>query len=139
MLCSSADPGVFPAGAPLQFHVRTDKAGLPLVAAAYCRGVQVGQQPLVSGGSGAADNLVTIPLDEPIGGVIRLVVYDYSFTPPKPVAERLVYRRPGWRLNVQATPDRKQYAPGQAGAGVAAGDRRARPARAGGARRVGGG
>jgi hypothetical protein len=106
----NAGAGVFPAGAPLKFHVRTDKAGLPLVAAAYCRGVQIWQQ---HGESGIADNLVTIPLDKPIGGVIRLVVYDYGFTPPKPAAERLVYRRPGWRLNVQATPDRKQYAPGQ--------------------------
>ncbi len=105
-----ADPGVFAAGAPLKFHVRTDKGGLPLVVAAYCRGVQVWQQ---HGESGIGDNLLTAPLDESIGGVIRLVVYDYSVTPPKPAAQRLVYRRPGWRLNVQATPDRKQYAPGQ--------------------------
>ena len=64
----TAAPGVFAAGAPLQFHVRADKAGLPLVVAAYCRGAEVWQQQFESG---IGDNLVTAPLDEAIGGVIR--------------------------------------------------------------------
>ena len=33
---------------PLEFNIRAAKAGVPLVVAAYCRGVQVGQQPLVT-------------------------------------------------------------------------------------------
>ena len=44
---------------------------------------------------------MTLPLDDAVGGVIRLTVYDYSTSPPKPVAERLVYRRPAQKLNVQ--------------------------------------
>ena len=40
--------GVFAAGQPVQATVRAAKAGLPLVVAAYCRGVQVGEQALVT-------------------------------------------------------------------------------------------
>ena len=55
---------------------------------------------------------MAISLDDAVGGEIRLVVYDYSTTPPKPVAERLVYRRPARTLNVRVVGLRKRYAPG---------------------------
>ncbi len=64
--------GVFPAGKPLEFNVRASEAGIPLVATAWCRGVTVGEQALVTE---ATANSVSIPLvDEPhggAGGVIR--------------------------------------------------------------------
>ena len=65
----------------MEFNIRAAKAGLPLVVAAYCRGVQVGQQPLVTKTSGGGGNPVAIPLDDAVGGVIRLTVYDYSASP----------------------------------------------------------
>ena len=82
----------------MEFNIRAAKAGLPLVVAAYCRGVQVGEQPMVTKGVGEEANPVSIALDDAVGGVIRLTVYNYGVTPPKPVAERLVYRRPAGKL-----------------------------------------
>ena len=40
-----------------------------------------------------------LPLAESASGVIRLTVYDYSSKPPRPIAERLVYRRDNRKLN----------------------------------------
>ncbi len=45
--------------------------------------------------------------------MIRLTVYDYSATPPKPVAERLVYRRRAGKLQVRASGHAERYSPGQ--------------------------
>jgi len=105
--------GVYEAKTPLEFNVRVSKAGLPLVAAAYCRGVQVGQQPFVTRKNGSGANPVSIALDDAVGGVIRLTVYDYRSTPPRPVAERLVYRRPAQKLTVQTTGHEKRRTPGE--------------------------
>ena len=44
---------------------------------------------------------MSIPLDDQVAGVIRLTVYDYTKSPPKVLAERLVYRQPR-RLVVRA-------------------------------------
>jgi hypothetical protein len=108
--------GVFEAGRPLEFNVRAKEAGLPLVAAAWCRGVPVGQQAFVTqtqASSGPTDaNPVTVALDERVGGVIRLTIYDFRTTPPKPVAERLVFRRPARRLNIHVDIAPRTYAPG---------------------------
>ncbi len=102
--------GVFAAEKPLEFNIRAAKAGLPLVVAAYCRGMQVGQQPLATK---AGVNPVAISLDPAVAGVVRLTVYNYGSSPPKAMAERLVYRRPAHTLNVAVTGLRKQYAPGE--------------------------
>jgi hypothetical protein len=101
--------GVFKAGQPLQFNVRAKTADIPLVAAAYCRGVAVGQQTLVTR---VGANSVEIALDENVSGAVRLVLYDYRSCPPKPVAQRLVYRRPAQQLQVK-TEDVATYRPGQ--------------------------
>ena len=90
--------GVFGAGKPLEFNVRASEAGLPLVASASCRGVLVGQQHFVTKKN---SNPVAIPLDGSVSGVIRLTLYDYRGNPPKPIAERLVFRRPEQRLKIQ--------------------------------------
>jgi uncharacterized protein YfaS (alpha-2-macroglobulin family) len=110
-----AGAGVFAADKPLEFNVKAVKTGLPLVVAAYCRGVQVGEQPLVTKQAGDDPNPAKISLDGAVGGVIRLTVYNYNATPPKPIAERLVYRRPARKLNVQATAAGQAGASGQAG------------------------
>lgn len=109
-LVLTAGVGVFEPGRPLEFNVRAAEAGLPLVAAAWCRGVAVGQHAFVTQPNA---NSVRIALDDAVAGVIRLVVYDYRANPPRPVAERLVYRRPARRLQVRlAEPDRRRL-PGQ--------------------------
>ena len=85
--------GVVREAGPLEFNVRASKAGLPMVASAWCRGVPVGQQLFVTGEQESA-NPVAVALDERASGVIRLLIYDYSSNPPELVAERLVYRQP---------------------------------------------
>ena len=91
--------GVFEAGSPLEFNVQSSKQGLPLVAAAWCRGVPVGQTAFTTSEQGS--NPVAISLSDEAAGVIRLTIYDYSQNRPKPLAERLVYRRPQHRLQVE--------------------------------------
>ena len=71
----------------------------------------------------AKPNAVSIPLDDQVAGVIRLTVYDYTKSPPKVLAERLVYRQPR-RLVVRAAEEKK---PG--GELVAFGPERERAAR----------
>lgn len=109
----SAGTGVFAADKPLEVNLRAAKAGLPLVVAAYCRGTQVGQQPLVTKTDSNGDNRVKVPLDTAAAGVIRLIVYDYSTAPPKLAAERLVYRRSAQELNVRIEGVRQRYSPGE--------------------------
>ena len=100
-------PGVFAAGAPLEFTVRaatrTQSTGyptgypdrLPLVVTARVRGLLVGQKMLVASSDQAAKaRAVSIRLDDQVAGVVRLTAYDYTKSPPKVLAERLVYRRP---------------------------------------------
>ena len=47
-----------------------------------------------------------------MGGVIRLIVYDYSRSPPRPLAQRLVYRQVARRLTVRAAEPPPVYRPG---------------------------
>ena len=97
--------GVFAAEKPLEFNIRAARAGVPLVVAAYCRGVQVGEQPLVTKLGVTGANPVAISLDSAVGGVIRLAVYDYSVTPAKASGRAVglspagasVERSHGWR------------------------------------------
>jgi hypothetical protein len=103
--------GVFQAGKPLEFNVRASQAGLPLVASAWCRGMPVGQQAFITSQSEA--NPVIVPLARQAGGVIRLMIYDYGVSPPKCLAERLVYRRPARRLQVDVGSKTDRYSPGE--------------------------
>src|SRR5205823_4348453 len=53
-----------------------------------------------------------------VGGVTRVTVFeeldgDGSRRPLKPVAERLVYRKPAAELHLAVRPDRERYAPGE--------------------------
>ncbi len=112
--------GVFGPSEPLEFNIRSSKADLPLVVGAWCRGVLVGQVALVTKKNENGMNPVVLPLPDDVGGVIRLTVFDYGINPgqsnpqfPKPLAERLVYRRLDRRLNIRAADYREHYAPGQ--------------------------
>ena len=111
---------VFGPQEPLDFNVRSSNAGMPLVMAAWSRGIMVGQAPLVTKKSENGMNSVELPLGEEVAGIIRLTVFDYSAEQdqsiwqfPKPLAERLVYRRPDRRLNVRAVDMHDRYAPGE--------------------------
>lgn len=101
----STGRSVFEAGKPLEFVVRCREAGIPLVAAAWCRGLPVGQQAFVTQTQASAAfthaNPVILPVDESATGAIRLCIFDYRNTPPRLVAERLVFRQPARRLNLQ--------------------------------------
>jgi hypothetical protein len=110
--------GVFGPSEPLEFNIRSLKANLPLVVGAWCRGVLVGQTALITKKSENGMNPVVLQLPDGLGGVIRLTVFDYSMSPdqtqmPKPLAERLVYRRPDRQLNVRATENKASYSPGE--------------------------
>ena len=127
--------GVFDAGQPIGLHLLSHTADLPLVVSAYCRGVQVGQQAITTG---ATDEALSISLPPEVSGVVRLTVYDYSSAPPQPVAERLVYRRPDHKLQVRVADHHERYSPGEPVQMSLHGDRRKRPAIAGGVGRGGG-
>ncbi|MEE8452326.1 MAG: MG2 domain-containing protein, partial [Thermoguttaceae bacterium] len=108
--------GVFAHDEPLEFNLRAAKNGMPIVVAASCRSVPVGQTALVTvvdPDEESEANAVVIPLAEGVGGVIRLTVYDYGVQPPEPVAERLVYRRQRQGLQVRAAGHDERYSPGE--------------------------
>ncbi len=109
----SVGEGVYAAGEPLAVNIRASKAGRPLAVAAYCRGVQVGEQRLVTHTGVSVANPITIALPRDAAGVIRLIVYDYSTSPPTSVAERLVYRHPSQKLDVKVLGLKERYAPGE--------------------------
>ncbi len=126
----STGDGVFAADKPIDLTLQAKKADAPLVVAAYCRGVQVGQASVTTK-QGAND--VTVPLNAESCGVVRVTVYDYTrdkfpavadkankssadakieITAPRPIAERLVYRKLDRRLQVRLADHREHYAPG---------------------------
>ncbi len=104
----AAPHGVLAPGAPLEINILAAKERLPLVVTARLRGVLVGQRMLVTSPADrqAKGNVVSIPLEDQVTGVIRLTVYDYTKSPPKVLAERLLYRRPR-RLVVHAAKEKK--------------------------------
>ncbi|MDY0166340.1 MAG: hypothetical protein RBS80_07340 [Thermoguttaceae bacterium] len=112
----STGVGVFGPGKPLELNLRATQDGVPLVVAAWCRGMLVGQVPVVTrvlsddelqeGVQGAGGvNQVTLTIPDEIDGLVRLIAYDYSVNPPVPIAKRWVYRRPARRLNIAAVAD----------------------------------
>ncbi|HJT32863.1 MAG TPA: MG2 domain-containing protein [Pirellulales bacterium] len=127
-LAMDAGGGVFDADAPIELKLSATKADRPLVVAAYCRGAEVGQQAVVMDG---AEKNVSLALGDEAGGVIRLTVYDYAVQPPRPLAERLVYRRPARQLKVSISDASSGYSPGEkVRLGLTVLDEQDRPARA---------
>ena len=89
--------GVFAADGPLSLAVRSDEA-MPVLIQAACRGASVGETKVRLR---RGENSLSLPLSEGIGGVIRLTVLDARTTPPRPLVERLVFRRHDRQLRVQ--------------------------------------
>jgi len=85
---------------PLELGVQAVHGGLPLLVTAYCRGAQIGEQPFLSKPA-PADSKPVLNLEENISGLIRLVLYDYSVSPPVILDESFVYCCPDRKLNVK--------------------------------------
>lgn len=110
--------GVVARGTPIVVKIRSTKAGLPLVLAASCRGAAVGQVDVVTKAAegrqadGVGLTKTSLQLPAEVAGVVRLTVYDHSQEPPRPVAERLVYRKPTQQLHVSVAEGASKYSPG---------------------------
>jgi len=104
---------VFVPGEPLEFTLRASQAGLPLVVTAWCGDTLVGQQVLVTSAENGKINSVVLPPTPSAAGVVRLVVFDYGDRPPRPVADRLVFRRPARGLNIRFKPARGPHIAGE--------------------------
>ncbi|MCA9122840.1 MAG: hypothetical protein H6822_30535 [Planctomycetaceae bacterium] len=110
--------GVFDPIAPIRYTLAQLVPAKPLVVAAYCRGAMVGQAMIeVRDFENESESVATyvgeLSLPEKAQGVVRLTVFDASELVPQPVAERLVYRRVGRKLNVQLVADAERFTPGQ--------------------------
>jgi len=108
--------GVFDAGKPIELDILSTRKDVPLVVSAVCRGVQAGQRELVTksvSADGENRTKVAVPLTPEAAGVVRVTVYDYTTAPPKPVAERLVYRHSSQKLNVAVADHSEAYSPGE--------------------------
>lgn len=108
-LVLAAGEAVVEPARPLRLDIQSAAPARPLVVAAYCRGVPVAALPLAAK---AGTNDMVLPLAADVCGVIRVVVYDYALQPPKPVAQRLVYRRPERRLQLSFADHIPYFAPG---------------------------
>jgi hypothetical protein len=89
--------------------VRNPGAERPVLVGVYCRGRLVAHQYalLPTGGSD-----VQLALPDAVAGVLRVTVFDPEAQPPRPVAERLVYRQPARGLQLAAKPDKEAYRAG---------------------------
>jgi hypothetical protein len=110
--------GVVEADAPLRLTLRSARRIGPLMVMATCRGAVVGQQmvaedPVALRSDGSRVRSVLVPLAENAEGVIRVTAYDLAMPSPRPVAERLVYRRPRQRLTIGLDGLQPAYAPGE--------------------------
>ena len=84
-----------------------------LLVGAYCRGRLVHHEFVAA--KPGQPNVVELKTGGGPGGVYRVTVFEEqndAARPFKPVAERLLYRRPDRLLHVDVTPDKKSYSPG---------------------------
>ncbi len=114
----SVPDGVADAGKPIRVvvHSKTERT---LMVGLYCRGRLLQSVRLKKGETEAVLNP-----EAGAGGVCRVTVFEETTGPVgsrerpqarelKPVAERLIYRRPAEQLTVHLHPDRSSYVPGQ--------------------------
>ncbi len=97
---------------PIRVTVRSTRQN-PLLVGAYCRGRVLDQVALKPGETEA----VLKPAG-PAGGTVRVTVFeqlpgDGERPNLRPVAERLIYRRPAERVDIDLQADRTAYEPGQ--------------------------
>ncbi len=105
-----AGKGVFRAGASPELIVSSSKDMPSLLLTAYCRGALMSQQVFAAR---TGSNSVALSLPGDAGGVLRVTVHDNSVQPPKPLAERLIYRRTGRALSVKVVGNEQPRAPGE--------------------------
>ncbi len=126
----SVPDGVAEAGQPIKAVVHSVKPR-DLMVGLYCRGRLLHSVQLKKGETEA----VLSPTDG-AGGVCRVTVFEETSVNGdrrelKPVAERLVYRRPAERLTVNLHPNLSSYVPGQkVQLGIEARDEKGAPASA---------
>lgn len=93
-----------PAGKPAALQIIATGQG-PWIAAAFCRGVMVGQKSILDPGK----HRIEIPVVDTASGVLRITVFDHQM---RPVAERLVQREAERKLNITLTPASLRSTPG---------------------------
>lgn len=99
----SVPAGVIRADEPV--HVMLYHAGRPqpVLVAAFCHNRLVALRQAIATDDGTK---VSLPTAAGIVGVLRVTVFDPQTSPPSPIAERLVFRRPGADLSLSVTPTR---------------------------------
>lgn len=100
--------GVFDGNEPLDLAVISSAPNIPFIVSAYCRQVPVG---FVLGRTIKGKLPVRLNVLDGTDGVVRVTIFDRRTTPIRPVAERLVYRRPVQKLNVSMTPEISSSSP----------------------------
>lgn len=100
--------GVFDGNEPLDLSVISSAPNIPFIVSAYCRQVPVS---FVLGRTIKGELPVRLNVLDGTDGVVRVTIFDRRSTPIKPVAERLVYRRPVQKLNVSLTPEMSSSSP----------------------------
>lgn len=90
--------GVIAEGESLQMIIRSEMPKTTLVQVA-CRGNVIARREidLIRG-----DTEVDLPLDQTVGGVVRVTLLELQDGRWHPVAERLIFRRPSQRLQVRS-------------------------------------
>jgi hypothetical protein len=105
-----AGKGVFSSGSSPDLVVSSAREMPSLLLTAYCRGALMSQQVFAAR---TGSNTVALSLPGDAGGVLRVTVHDNSVQPPKPLAERLIYRRTGRELSVKVVGNEQPRAPGE--------------------------
>ena len=108
-----ASDTVFAPGSPLKLKVSSLDDGRPVMAVAFFKGAQIGQTRYFSAADENEYREITVPINDQIGGLVRVVFFDCGDKHPKPVAEQYVYRQPSRKLNVQFVGAAKHYKPGE--------------------------
>jgi hypothetical protein len=106
----SVPAGVSRAGDPLRVTVQHRGPARTVVVAAFCRGRLVDQKAVVLGGE---ETEVALNPVAGAQGVVRVTVYQPTQGRLVPLVERLVYRLPARRLQMEVRADRPHYRPGE--------------------------
>jgi 5-hydroxyisourate hydrolase-like protein (transthyretin family) len=112
-LVLDAGTGIFDGDEPIRVKLRSVSPPAEFGVVAYCRGVTVGQLTGTAADFAQSTYDVSVPVIADAAGVVRVTVFDYSKQPPEPIAERLVFRRPHRKLNVQVAGLLPNYSAGQ--------------------------
>ncbi|OAI41885.1 hypothetical protein AYO40_02235, partial [Planctomycetaceae bacterium SCGC AG-212-D15] len=95
--------------------VRSAKGDRRVLVGAYCRGRLLAHQRIEAKAGKSVD--VDLRPEGNDGGVIRVTAFEEHSVNGKtdltPVAERLVYRAPGRKLNISVQAERQNYTPGE--------------------------